>query len=314
MKYLWSILFLLFSSAVNTVFAVEPTADKLHVESRDDRVIVRLGNLEVAHYVFRDPVIPRPYFAHVKTPSGIQATRAFPPVAGKDATDHATMHPGIWLAFGDLDGEDFWRNKSSVRHVRFLDSPEVQEGAAAFVEEKQYVAADGDVVCQERFHWRMRQVDHGFLIRWDSTFTADREFYFGDQEEMGLGIRVATPLAEKNGGLLSDSVGRRKAQQIWSHAARWCDYSGTLDEQHVGITLLCHPSNFRNSWMHARDYGFVAANPFGRQAMRKGDASKVVVAPGEKLRLQYGIWIHETPEGKPADCEAMYQRYVRLTK
>jgi hypothetical protein len=36
---------------------------------------------------------------------------------------------------------------------------------------------------------------------WDSTFASDSGvgFDFGEQDEIGLGVRVATPLAEKGG-------------------------------------------------------------------------------------------------------------------
>src|SRR5262245_22959065 len=63
-----------------------------------------------ADYVFGNEKVLRPYFAHVHAPGGIQVTRNHPPT-GKDATDHATMHPGLWLAFGELGGSDFWRNR-----------------------------------------------------------------------------------------------------------------------------------------------------------------------------------------------------------
>ena len=283
----------------------------LRIETRKDRLVIRSGETELAHYVFRDATIPRPYFTHVKTPGRTQATRNHPPVEGKDATDHATMHPGIWLAFGDLDGEDFWRNKASIEHVRFVEAPGTGDNSATFTEEKQYVAADGQTVCRELFRWKLNALEDGYLMEWDSTFTSGREFYFGDQEEMGLGVRVATPLAETNGGLLRDSEGRATAKQIWSNAARWCDYSGTIGDRAVGITILCHPNNFRPSWMHARNYGFMAANPFGRKAMKEGDESKVMVKPGESLRLRYGIWIHASEHDAEVDIEAAYRKYIQ---
>ena len=153
-------------------------------------------------------------------------------------------------------------------------------------------------------------LDGGFLIEWNSNFSGGRDFYFGDQEEMGLGVRVATRLAEKNRGLLRDSEGRRKADQIWSQAARWCDYSGAIDDRHMGVTILCHPDNFRPSWMHARNYGFMAANAFGRKAMKKGAASKFVIKTGESLKVRYGIWIHESEGDADIDLEDVYHEYL----
>ena len=50
------------------------------------------------------------------------------------------------------------------------------------------------VVCNEIARYTFLARPAGFLLIWDSTFSSDKEFYFGDQEEMGLGFRVATPL------------------------------------------------------------------------------------------------------------------------
>jgi hypothetical protein len=148
---------------------------------------------------------------------------------------------------------------------------------------------------------------------WVSTFTCDqRPFAFGDQEEMGLGFRVATSITEQNGGTIRDSEGRTTAAAIWGKSAAWCDYSGAIDGRHVGVTLMGHPDNFRPSWWHARDYGLLVANPFGREAFRQGQKSSVVVEQGESLRLRYGILLHAGKLGEPPDLAAVYADYVEL--
>src|SRR4051794_11817499 len=86
----------------------------------ESRLLVRIKGSDFATYVWNDPTVKRPYFAHIHSPRGAQVTRTFPPVEGRDATDHATMHPGLWLAFGDISGTDFWRNKGVVRHFEFV--------------------------------------------------------------------------------------------------------------------------------------------------------------------------------------------------
>ncbi len=154
--------------AVLRCTSADSPQQKLSIETREDRLIIRFGEMEIAHYVFRDATIPRPYFAHVKTPGGTQATRSHPPVEGKDATDHATMHPGIWLAFGDLDGEDFWRNKASIEHVKFVETPQASDSSASIVEEKRYGGAGGQEVCRELFRWKLHAIAGGFLMEWDS--------------------------------------------------------------------------------------------------------------------------------------------------
>src|SRR5437773_51165 len=84
------------------------------VECRNEpgQLHITLGGSPLAVYVYRDTTIPRPYFAHVHAPGGIQVTRNHPPVAGTDPIDHAALHPGLWLAFGDLEGADSWRNRA----------------------------------------------------------------------------------------------------------------------------------------------------------------------------------------------------------
>ena len=46
--------------------------------------------------------------------------------------------------------------------------------------------------------------------------------------------------------------------------ADWCDYDGIINQRQVGVTLIADPQNFRPSWFHARDYGLLLANAFGR--------------------------------------------------
>jgi hypothetical protein len=259
--------------------------------TQPDRLEITVGDAAIATYVFRDEKILRPYFAHVHAPGGLQVTRNHPPVAGVDASDHDTLHPGLWLAFGDLSGADFWRNKAKVEHVEFVSEPRASGDGGSFAVRNRYVC-DGDTVCEEVCKVTISVRASGFWLVLDSRFSGGDDFYFGDQEEMGLGVRVATPLAVKNGGTLINSERRSGEKQVWGRPADWCDYSGTIDGKPIGVTLIPDPANFRRSWFHARDYGFVAANPFGQRAFTKGEKSRVVVRAGESLRLRFAVRVH----------------------
>jgi hypothetical protein len=270
---------------------VSAAENSIGFKQTKDSVEVAVDGRPVATYYFRDTKTLRPFLAHVRAPNGLQVTRNHPPVAGVDATDHDTMHPGIWLAFGDLGGADFWRNKGHVEHFRFVEPPKSFGLHGEFTVENRYL--DGDrLVCQEICRISVDALPGGTAIVWDSIFFAPQEFAFGDQEEMGLGVRVATPLAVKNGGTLTNSDGARGEKEVWGKQAEWCDYSGTIDSQQVGVLIVPDPMNFGRSWYHARDYGFVAANPFGRKAFTQGEASRVVVRPGTPLRLRYAVVLH----------------------
>lgn len=287
-------------------------ADELRFALQDDRLEVRRGDSPLATYVFHDADIPRPCFCNVFSPGGVAITRHHPP-REDDLQDHATFHQGVWLAFGDISGNDFWRLKARVEHVEFLDEPRAAEGAGTFTVRNRYLTETGDaVVCEEVCRHGLRVIDDAYVLTYDSTFTGEREFSFGDQEEMGLGVRLATPIAENQGlgGLLTDSAGRTTAANVWGRQAAWCDYSGVADGRTAGITILAHPDNFRAAWWHARDYGFVAANPFGRKAFTGGEASRIVVASGDELRLRFAVVIHDGRPGDGFDAERLYGRYV----
>jgi hypothetical protein len=265
----------------------------------------------VADFVFHDEKILRPYFANVHAPGGLQVTRHHPPRAGKDATDHDTMHPGIWLGFGDISGVDFWRNRGRIEHVGFPEPSAVKDGRLHFVQECRLRAADKTLgTLTNRFTLAARP--GGWLLVWDATFRAEGgALTFGDQEEMGFGARVATSFTEKNGGRILNSHGQKTAQATWGKPAAWCDYSGTSDGQQGGITLMPAPANFRESWWHNRDYGVFVANPFGRAAMRQGARSTVTVQPGESFRMRFGALIHGGPGYDPA---VAYREFVNLLK
>jgi hypothetical protein len=230
----------------------------------------------------------------------------------------------MWMSFGDISGSDYWRLAAPVKFERFIEAPHGGPGRGGFAARLAYLK-QGDpsqTVCNEDLRWEVRVVPAGRLILWDSTFSSDKPFTFGDQEEMGLGFRVATAIrAERdseiglppgNGEIVS-STGARNEEEIWSNSYEWCDVSGELHGQRVGVAVFPHPKNFRPCWFHARDYGMVAANPFGREAMKKGEKSAVKVEPGDRLQLRYGVLVHGVPSDKPANIAAAYENYLKLT-
>jgi hypothetical protein len=290
----------------------------------EGKVEIIIDRQPVATYYYDDKVITRPFFAHVRAPGGVQVTRHHPPVEGQDVMDHPTFHPGIWMAFGDISGSDYWRLKARVRQAEFVKEPRGELGKGVFTVRNEYLGQKDPetIVAREVARFEILTRPAGYLLVWDSTFTSDKGCYFGDQEEMGLGIRVATPLrvAAKRpdnlpagSGTMRDSEGRKNEKEVHGNAAEWCDYSGTIDGKHAGMTIFCHPDNFRPSWFHARDYGLLEANPFGRHAFRKGDVSKVMVKPGESLRLRYGVLLHSESPGNRPDLAAAYRDYLHMT-
>ena len=308
---------LLLTGLLATGSAVRPcyaqAAPKPAFERDGHSLTVKWDGVSLATYVFRDAEVPRPYFTALRTPDGLQVTRNYPPIEGQDPTDHGTFHPGLWMAFGDLSGQDFWRNRARVVHDRFTVEPRVLGDRAAFGVRNRYEAPDGKLLGTEVSDYSVRpHANLGWLLTWDTTFRPADPMVFGDQEEMGLGVRVATPLTVKSGGTILNSGGRKNEKEVWGQTADWCAYSGTLRGRRAGVVLMSHPSNFRPPWFHARDYGLLVANAFGRNAFMKGERSRVTVAPGETLRLRYGVLVLSTPVEAPVDFAAAFATYRKL--
>jgi hypothetical protein len=303
--------------------SAEAAKERIDFQSKSGSIEINVGGEPFATFVYQDKDISRPYFAHVKAPGGIQVTRNHPPKAGVDSPDHNTFHPGVWMSFGDINGSDFWRLAAPVKFERFLVEPTGGDGHGEFAVRLKYLDQKdpSQTVCTQNLHIDIHPLKGGHLIVWDSIFASDKPFTFGDQEEMGLGLRVATPIrAEReseigllpgNGEIVSSS-GARNEKEIWGNSFQWCDYRGELGGKLVGIAIFPHPKNFRPSWFHARDYGMIAANAFGRNAMGKGEKSAVTVKPGEQFRLRYGVFVHAGPEDQQPDVAGAFNAYLKL--
>jgi hypothetical protein len=80
----------------------------------------------------------------------------------------------------------------------------------------------------------------------------------------------------------------------------------------LGIACFDHPANLRHptTW-HARDYGLIAANPFGLsdfQKKPKGTGDHVIPA-GEKLTLQYR-WLFHEGDAVAADIAGRWKQWA----
>jgi hypothetical protein len=295
----------LFIALLPTVLA--GADDPIRFDAAPGRLTILDQGHPIAVYVYKDADTPRPYFTALKTRDGRQLTRNHPPQSG-DRDDHPRMHPGLWLAFGDLGGADFWRLKNKVEQMEFIAPPKDGE----FTVRNRYLAEDNTTtLVTEVTRYRFHSLKEGTLIEWDSLFTAaDRPVTFGDQEEMGLGVRIGTPLAvvAGNGGRLLNSAKERNEKQIWGHTSDWCDYSGPLDDRWCGIAVFAAPDNPRKTWWHVRDYGVMVANSFGP---RSGEPARPTLAPGGTLRLRFGILLHSTEKEDDLNLPEQFEAYQK---
>lgn len=279
---------------------------------------IRVDGKPFAQYRWKDAETRRSFFYHLMAPDGVQVTRNHPPIEGKDATDHAALHPGLWMSYGDLNGQDYWRNKARV----WKESEVIaRTKPVTFCEHLVFYDAEekGEEGVQDnciQFH----ATPHGHLLIWKAQIRArDKELVLGDQEEMGLGVRLHTDLTVKAGGTIRNSEGGIDEKAIWGKTAKWCAYYRTFKddkgkELHRGLALFTDPANFRPCWWHVRDYGLMVANPFGQNAFTRKEKSRVEVKKGERLALRFGVLVFAQAGGAAPEIGKAYEDFLGIIK
>lgn len=288
--------------------------DGFWFQETDAQLQVNYGKQPIATYLKDHPVLTRRALVNVHTPGGLQVTRNFPPRKPEDIDPgyaneagiiHPNMHPGLWISYGDVDGNDYWRLSSKVIFARYLDAPSGDKKNGGFTALNRYLSKDGNkVVCEEATTYRFEKVAEGLLLRIDAQYVSkEHDFYFGDQEESGLAVRVASPLRVQGGdGTILNSRGEKNGAQVWGKQAEWFDYFGTIDGKQAGVMVMSSPDNPRPSWLHARDYGVIVTNPFPKQPReRREPYVKTPIKRGDTFKLSFAVLLHESPSGQTLD-------------
>jgi hypothetical protein len=243
---------------------------------------------------------PRPFIHPLHGPGGVPMTRSYPMgVVEGESQDHP-HHQSFWFAHGDVNGHDFWHGKGN-------DERMVQQGEAQL----EYLESGCRLTC--RYRWL---VDEETLICTDErelvfggndqarsidvTITlrpGEEPLVMGDTKEGTFALRLHPALrvdGEVATGRLTNSEGD-SGKEAWGKRARWVDDSGLIDGHEVGVTIFDHPSNPSHpTWWHARNYGLLAANPFGVHDFEGGAAGSgsVVVPVGGSYTVRYRVLLH----------------------
>ena len=299
------------------------------VERRADRIDVAVDGKPFTSYIHAGH--RKPILFPVHGPGGVPMTRSWPLVEGVagEAHDHP-HHESIWFTHV-VNGVDFWTShpqtgkaerqaNNRIEHAGLLRADGGNEGVIET--RNRWVKNDGTVVCTDTRRLvfggdaATRTIDHSITIHADHGPVT-----FGDTKEGAMGIRVPTALQLKdlNGsagaaGHCTNSEGLRDAD-VWGKRARWVGYWGPIDGTTVGVAVLDHPANLRHpTHWHARDYGLVAANPFGLHDFAgapQGSGDHPIPAGGS-LTLRYLFVFHEG-DSEAAGIEGRWQRWAEAT-
>jgi hypothetical protein len=206
----------------------------------------------------------------------------------------------MWVAHGDVNGHDFWHNPESV--VQLHDETIVQVDPTTIeVHWKANWRAGETVLLEETRIMRFQATLDRTRIDFDLTLAAmDQDVRFGDTKEGFFALRLAPTLKVDGSpnarGILRNANGdlNRKA---WGKRARFVEAEGPIGGRLVVVRMSDNENNpIQPTWWHARTYGLLAANPFGRKAFEGAIAPSgaIVVTPGDPLHLRYSIEIESS--------------------
>lgn len=314
--------------------ALAQSANAPSIVKKDGGILeFRLGDELVTKYHYGKDV-SKPFFYPVNAPGGISLTRGWPITEAKpgEQTDHVHQK-SAWFCHGDVipegveikdkiknvTGVDFWseaKGHGRIVCVR-VDTPTSSSGKASVTTVNEWQTADGVKILDETRTLTLHALDGARLLVVDIDLHASAcPITFGDTKEGSFGIRVRTELCEAKGkgkmtnaeGNVGEGAGGNKDRKgCWGLISDWVDYSGPLDGASAGITVFADPSNPIPTCWHARGYGLVAGNPFGRSRAAFPDTKEkkdlVKLNKGDHLKLRYGILMHQgdVKEGKVAE-------------
>jgi hypothetical protein len=243
-------------------------------------------------------------------------TRGFPIAPGPDDDRDHPHHRSLWFAHGDVGGVDFWHGKGRIETLGF----EVALPATSFASIQLSLvwrAGDGAELLRERRRYTFH-AERG--LRWvdaeHALEPASSDVVFGDTKEGTFALRIAPTLNSEGAvatGRLIDAEGRVDGA-VWGKRSAWIAVTGevpmpTGERRVLTVALLEHPQNLRApTWWHARTYGLLAANPFGRAAFEggaPGSDGAFVLTRGETIALSYRVLLGDgalTPERVAAEA------------
>lgn len=245
-----------------------------------------------------------PFLYPLAAPSGANIARHWPmedDIKSEDR-DHP-HHRGLWLSHGDVNGYDFWagvdkKNASIVLNT--ITEKKAGADSATFTADLTWTAEDNKLLQETRTHTFSKPDDKTLRIDVKSTMTAlADEVVFGDTKEGTFAIRTDRTLrvvGKEAKATLTNSNGETNLE-AWGKRANWAAYSGPDEKgEAVVLAIIDNPTSFRNpTHWHARDYGLLAANPFGIHDFESNKDKTIgnhTLKKGETLDFKYTVIIH----------------------
>jgi hypothetical protein len=298
-------------------------ADDVKITDDGSKAVVTIDGKPFTEYRYSG--YAKPILYPVYGPGQKPMTRNYPMVKGVDneATDHP-HHKSIWYTHDEVNGIRFWMEDGEGKAEKQAGTQvptKLEIKGNTIVTTNDWKAPDGDTVCSDKRVLTFGTDGDARYIDYEVTWIASSgDVTIGDTKEGTMGIRThpklrlnATPKRGNHtaGGHSINSEGVT-GKAMWGKRAAWVDYWGEIDGQVTGVAIFDHPDNPRHpTWWHARDYGLVAANPFGVNHFEgKPDGTGDMTLPaGETLTFRYRFLFHPG-DAEAADIAKRYKQYA----
>jgi hypothetical protein len=224
-----------------------------------------------------------------------------------------TRDMGVWLGHARVNGVDYWQVdpsqqlKGKVGAVVLKEITSILQGvdSGSFSFIADWVDPDGAaVVTEHRTMAFSAGPEDSRMIDIDFQMEPRQRITIADHTDGILGLRLAAPFEEKNGGRPRIFSGDAGADSVTGKRSPWIDYM-TIDQgERIGVLVMDHPRNhnFPARWK-VRTFASIFATPFAEldyynEEPLKGLAPKtardagVTLEKGEKMRFRYRIVIH----------------------
>jgi len=304
---------------------VIPGAAQVKINAGSEKAAIEINGKPFGDFYVAGPNVTKPYLWPLRAASGTYVTRMWPMEKVEEEAsiakpDHQHQR-GLWFAHDSVNKLDFWNNEASYttpnRGRMTLKKPlevKVKGKSASLLSTFDWTDMDGKnpPLLTETRVMTFYPDPEKRVMDLDITLTALQKVTFGDGKDGVLGIRMRPVLQEDKGtGHISNADGMVGEKSLWGKPSNWCDYSGDIKGEKVGIAILDNPANPRHPvrW-HARAYGLFAANPFGLSVFT-GDKSQdgsMTIEPGQSLRFRYRIIVHPG-DVKSADIAGEWAKY-----
>ncbi|MEC8321046.1 MAG: DUF6807 family protein [Planctomycetota bacterium] len=221
-------------------------------------------------------------------PGGRRVLRGFPfERRDGEATDHP-HHRGMWFAHGDVNGHDFWHDERC--RIRVREHETIDGDTIRFVAD--WISPDGVLARETRTLRFSATADRRRIDTEIELVPVVDELVFGDTKEGCFALRLAPTLrveGPRARGRLENAEGLRDGE-CWGARSSSVTAEGPVDGRLVRVVVVDEESNpWSPSHWHARKYGLLAMNPFGRRAFEGRDAGSgaMTFTPSSPLRCRY---------------------------